>query len=102
MTTPDDFAALAARVRRLEDIEAIRTLRNRYHSAINDGRFDEIGGLFTPDAVVGAPGCLSILILRGLGGGLGCVARTRQSPDSPRGSRSLSTLASAHDTGPVA
>lgn len=50
--SPEDFAALTARVRRLEDIEDIRALRNRYHRAINDSRFDEIVGLFTDDAVV--------------------------------------------------
>jgi len=46
------LAALQARVQRLEDIEAVRTLRNRYHSCINDGRYDEIGNLFVADAVV--------------------------------------------------
>jgi ketosteroid isomerase-like protein len=43
---------LRRRVRRLEDIEAIRTLRNQYHSAINDGRYADIAAMFTPDAVV--------------------------------------------------
>ena len=52
MTTPADFATLTARVRRLEDIEEIRTLRNRYHRAINDSRFDDIVALFTDTAVV--------------------------------------------------
>lgn len=50
---PDnDLADLQRRVRRLEDIEAIRTLRNQYHSCINDGRYTDIAALFTPDAVV--------------------------------------------------
>jgi ketosteroid isomerase-like protein len=48
----DALDDLLRRVRRLEDIEAIRTLRNRYHAAINDGRYADIAGLFTPDAVV--------------------------------------------------
>lgn len=52
MPTPAEFAALTARVQRLEDIEAIRALRNRYHQAINDGRFETIVDLFTDDAVV--------------------------------------------------
>ena len=52
MSTSEEFAALAARVRRLEDIEAIRTLRNQYHRAINDGRFGDIVELFTDTAVV--------------------------------------------------
>lgn len=47
-----DLAALEARIRRLEDIEAIRSLRNRYHACINDGRYGEIADLFTADATV--------------------------------------------------
>ncbi len=47
-----DLAALEVRIRRLEDIEAIRTLRNAYHAYINDGRYGEIGALFTDDARV--------------------------------------------------
>lgn len=47
-----DMAQLEARIRRLEDIEALRTLRNQYHAAINDGRYGEIVDLFTVDAVV--------------------------------------------------
>lgn len=47
-----DLAALEARIRRLEDIEAIRTLRNAYHSALNDGRYADVVGLFTDDAKV--------------------------------------------------
>ena len=49
----DDPADLAARVRRLEDVEAIRMLHNRYHSCVNNGRFNEVGSLFTADAVAG-------------------------------------------------
>lgn len=51
MTEPE-LDDLRRRVRRLEDIEAIRTLRNQYHSCINDGRYGDIAALFTPDAVV--------------------------------------------------
>jgi ketosteroid isomerase-like protein len=47
-----DLAALEARIRRLEDIEDIRSLRNAYHACINDGRYDEIAELFTDDARV--------------------------------------------------
>ena len=43
---------LAARIQRLEDIEALRTLRNAYHACINDGRYAEIADLCTDDAVV--------------------------------------------------
>lgn len=50
--TEIDLADLQRRVRRLEDIEAIRTLRNQYHSCINDGRYADIAALFTQDAVV--------------------------------------------------
>ena len=47
-----ELADLRRRVRRLEDIEAIRTLRNQYHACINDGRYADIAALFTSDAVV--------------------------------------------------
>lgn len=47
-----DLVALEARIRRLEDIEALRTLRNQYHACINDGRYGEIADLCTPDAIV--------------------------------------------------
>ncbi|MGD9804267.1 MAG: nuclear transport factor 2 family protein [Hyphomicrobiaceae bacterium] len=47
-----DLAALEARIRRLEDIENIRSLRNAYHAAINDGRYGEIADLFTDNAKV--------------------------------------------------
>ena len=43
---------LEDRVRRLEDIEAIRHLRNRYHAALNEGRYENCRALFTGDAVV--------------------------------------------------
>jgi ketosteroid isomerase-like protein len=52
MISMTDFAALAARIRRLEDIEAIRHLRCRYHGCVNEGRFDQVRTLFTEDAVV--------------------------------------------------
>lgn len=48
----DDTQSFARRIQRLEDIEAIRSLKNVYHLYINDCRFDEIGGLFTEDAIV--------------------------------------------------
>jgi len=41
---------LEARIQRLEDIEAIRTLKSRYHTYINDTEFDSIGSLFAADA----------------------------------------------------
>jgi ketosteroid isomerase-like protein len=47
-----DLAALEARIRRLEDIEDIRSLRNAYHAAINDGRYGDVVALFTDDAKV--------------------------------------------------
>ncbi len=47
-----DLAALEARIRHLEDREALRTLRNAYHACINDGRYGEIAELFTDDATV--------------------------------------------------
>jgi SnoaL-like domain len=44
--------SLEARIQRLEDIEAIRTLKSRYHGYVNDTDFDRIGTLFAPDASV--------------------------------------------------
>ena len=43
---------LDQRIRRLEDIEAIRRLRNRYHFCLNESRFGQVRALFTDDAVV--------------------------------------------------
>ena len=43
---------LEQRIRRLEDIEDIRRLRNRYHASLNEGRYAECRALFTDDAVV--------------------------------------------------
>jgi ketosteroid isomerase-like protein len=52
MTGAERIADLERRVRLLEDREAIRALRDAYHACINDGRFAEIGDLFTEDAYV--------------------------------------------------
>jgi ketosteroid isomerase-like protein len=43
---------LEERIRRLEDIEAIRHLRNSYHAALNEGRYHLVRGLCVDDAVV--------------------------------------------------
>ena len=43
---------LEQRVRRLEDIEEIRRLRNRYHACLNEGHYPDCRALFTDDAVV--------------------------------------------------
>lgn len=43
---------LEQRIRRLEDIEEIRRLRNRYHASLNEGRYADCRALFTDDAVV--------------------------------------------------
>lgn len=48
----NELRSLVSRVQRLEDIEGIRTLKNVYHLYINDCRFEEIGNLFTDDAIV--------------------------------------------------
>jgi ketosteroid isomerase-like protein len=40
------------RIRQLEDIEAIRRLRNRYHACLNEGWFDQVRDLCTDDAVI--------------------------------------------------
>jgi ketosteroid isomerase-like protein len=52
MTEIDRIELLERRLRLLEDKEEIRRLRDDYHGCINDGRFDEIVGLFTDDAHV--------------------------------------------------
>ena len=52
MTDAERIAALERRLGRLEDKDAIRALRDSYHSCINDGRYEAIADLFTDDAVV--------------------------------------------------
>jgi hypothetical protein len=47
-----DLHRLAARIKRLEDIEEIRNLKSRYHFYINDCLYDRVGELFTEDAVI--------------------------------------------------
>lgn len=44
-----DLSDLAAEIRRLSDIEEIRTLRNRYHTHVNERTGHMIGDLFTED-----------------------------------------------------
>jgi ketosteroid isomerase-like protein len=43
---------LEERIRRLEDIEDIRRLRNKYHASLNESRYENCRALFTEDAVV--------------------------------------------------
>jgi hypothetical protein len=45
--------ALAARIARLEDREAIRVLCSRYSLAVDDHDFDTLATLFAPDALYG-------------------------------------------------
>lgn len=40
------------RLQRLEDIEEIRKLRNRYHHSLNEGQYENCRALFTEDAIV--------------------------------------------------
>ncbi len=46
------IAVLEAELGQLKDIEEIRSLRLRYHDAINQHRIDDICQLFTEDAVI--------------------------------------------------
>lgn len=46
------MASVEERIQALEDREEIRLLRHRYHQLINEGRYDEIPGLFTDDAAL--------------------------------------------------
>jgi SnoaL-like domain len=41
---------LEQRIRRLEDLESIRTLKSKYHLHVNDTDFEKVGALFTEDA----------------------------------------------------
>ncbi|PXY36783.1 nuclear transport factor 2 family protein [Prauserella flavalba] len=41
--------SLSDRVRRLEDLHALQQLRARYCQYLDDGRWDELAGLFTTD-----------------------------------------------------
>jgi ketosteroid isomerase-like protein len=43
---------LEARLKRLDDIEAIRTLRMRYHYLLNERQFDRMHELYAPDALL--------------------------------------------------
>jgi ketosteroid isomerase-like protein len=47
-----DLTQLEARLRKMEDIEEIRTLRMRYHQRMNDGGFRAAAELYTDDAYV--------------------------------------------------
>jgi ketosteroid isomerase-like protein len=49
---PTKPVSLEQRVQRLEDIEAIRTLKSRYHTLVNDTQFEKVGDLFTMDAAL--------------------------------------------------
>lgn len=46
------LAELDARLRRLEDIEEIHRLRMQYHFLMNEGRAEEMAGLYTEDASI--------------------------------------------------
>lgn len=46
----DDLADLRRRLELLEAESALHRLRNRFHEYVNTDRWDEIGGLFAPDA----------------------------------------------------
>jgi len=46
------LARLEARVTLLQDVEAIRSLRQRYHEYVNEGRHGEISELFAEQGVV--------------------------------------------------
>ena len=47
---PLEAELFEARLRRLEDIEEIRTLRHRYHDYLNRSEFERMSSLYTPDA----------------------------------------------------
>ena len=51
----DEIRSLQARVRALEDIEAIRKLRARYWLSIDRKQWDEFGDCFTEDAIMDVP-----------------------------------------------
>ena len=42
---------LEARVQELDDREAIRDLRYRYHECFNEGRYEDVPDLFTDDDI---------------------------------------------------
>jgi hypothetical protein len=46
------IAALEGVVQTLRDQDALRALRYRYHECINEGKYDEIPGLFTEDGAL--------------------------------------------------
>lgn len=52
MTNDERIAKLTRRLQRLEDIEAIRTLRCRYHELVNLDQGHRLHELFAPDATI--------------------------------------------------
>lgn len=51
-TLQSQMLALAERVERFENIEAIRALRDRYHELVNEDAGNRLYDLFAPDATV--------------------------------------------------
>jgi ketosteroid isomerase-like protein len=49
---PTNLVSLEQRLQRIEDTEAIRTLKSRYHTLVNDTEFEKVGDLFTKDAAL--------------------------------------------------
>jgi ketosteroid isomerase-like protein len=46
----DNPITVEERIQRLEDTDAIRNLKSRYHTLVNDTDFEKVGDLFTADA----------------------------------------------------
>jgi ketosteroid isomerase-like protein len=51
---------LAKRITRLEDIEACRNLRMRYHYCVNEKDLDHVGDIFSEDAYVNFEGVAEV------------------------------------------
>ena len=52
--------SLDARLRHIEDVEAIKTTRLKYHWAMNEGIFTGLGDIYTDDAYIDFPGIAAV------------------------------------------
>ena len=52
--------SLDSRLKHLEDLDAIKTTRLKYHWAMNEGIFDGLGDIYTEDAYIDFPGIAAV------------------------------------------
>ena len=52
--------SIDARLRHIEDVEAIKTTRLKYHWAMNEGIYDGLGDIYTEDAFIDFDGIVAV------------------------------------------